>query len=101
MIQTVGGVDDLEAPELGTWLYVRHLIDQTVLIAGRTGECFKRRDGKRWPDAGYHITTNEEGLVNRGIPRPSRRTRTNARAKRSCRRATNDADQCEGVHVGD
>ncbi len=38
--------------------YIRCLTDQTVLVRGDTGECFKRQDGKIWPDAGYHVDAN-------------------------------------------
>lgn len=48
-MKIINDESELPYPPTRLWQYfIRSLIEPTVLIEGYTGDCFKRKDGKRW-----------------------------------------------------
>lgn len=54
-IQEVKDVAALPFAEDVYAYWVRHKIDPTVLINGRSGDCYARRDGLRWEHPAYQV----------------------------------------------
>lgn len=65
MRHTIRNETELPAPiDAGrSWDYIRSTYAPTVLIAGKDGECFERRDGYEWEHEAYRVLTKDGGKV--------------------------------------